>query len=44
MAHFVRGKQAGVQGDFSSNVQADLYAIDDVGDARLFLSLQLDAS
>ena len=31
MAHLVRGKQAGVQNDFSSNVQADIFAIDDVG-------------
>ncbi|KAL9057850.1 MAG: hypothetical protein Q9162_002080 [Coniocarpon cinnabarinum] len=30
MAHFMRGKQAGVQGDFSANIQPDLFAIDDL--------------
>ena len=31
MAHFMRGKQAGVQNDFSANVTSELFAIDDVG-------------
>ncbi|KAI9728452.1 MAG: hypothetical protein M1828_003853 [Chrysothrix sp. TS-e1954] len=30
MAHFLRGKQAGVQNDFSANVTPDLFALDDL--------------
>jgi hypothetical protein len=30
MAHFLRGKQAGVQGDLSNGVAPELFLIDDV--------------
>jgi hypothetical protein len=30
MAHFLRGKQAGIQKDFSENLSPDLFALDDV--------------
>lgn len=30
MAHFLRGKQAGIQKDFSDGLSADLFALDDV--------------
>lgn len=30
MAHFLRGKQAGVQKDFSEGLSPDLFGLDDV--------------
>ena len=30
MAHFLRGKQAGIQKDFSAGLDAQLFAIDEV--------------
>lgn len=30
MAHFLRGKQAGIQKDFSEGLSPDLFALDDV--------------
>lgn len=39
MAHFLRAKQAGIERDFSANIQSDLFALDDV--ARIGISSQI---
>ena len=35
MAHFLRGKQAGIQKDFSAGLAPELFAIDDVGTSNV---------
>ncbi|KAI2933452.1 hypothetical protein CBS147321_9561 [Aspergillus niger] len=41
MAHFLRGKQAGIQKDFSENLSPDLFALDDF--ARCGINSQISA-
>ena len=38
MAHFLRGKQAGIQRDFSAGLDPQLFAIDEVSPPFLLLS------
>lgn len=39
MAHFLRAKQAGIDKDFSANINSDLFALDDI--ARIGISSQI---
>ena len=40
MAHFLRGKQAGIQNDFSARITPDLFALDDVSVSTPRVSFQ----
>ena len=40
MAHLMRGKQAGVQNDFSGSISPEFFAIDDVGSVPFPTSVQ----
>lgn len=39
MAHFLRAKQAGIDKDFSANINSDLFVLDDI--ARIGISSQI---